>query len=434
MFTHFFNRHNFQRCISKYHLFLVCSFIYFSACHEIVCGNDIQTPAKAISLKEAIDIALERNPELQSMKDQVEAQIGSLKQAGLYPNPVINFLAEEMPTDEIGLNESQNQVSITQPIITGGKRGLAIKVSEKAKEKNEFERDSFLLSVIADTKKAFYKVLAGQESHSVAKETEKISKDIYESEKTRFEAGEVALTNVFRAEVEFSKAKNLVSRTEGELQNSFRELQTIMGIPEATDFDITGKLITTPMELSFHELERSMKNNQPLLRVSEKNIEIAEAGLLLEQRQAIPDITVSAGYKRLSQEDADTIQFSLGIPAPFFNRNQGNIQKGKALSRKAKNESMSVYQQMLFELKKNFNLYNIERRRLIEFKNKILPGTEKALSLITNGYKEGEFDYIDLLDTQRIWADTRVSYIDVIKQLNLIIADIERLAVIKIGK
>ena len=202
MFTHFFNRRNFQRCISKYHLLLVCSFMYFSACHEIVCGNDIQTQAKVISLKEAIDIALERNPQLQSMNDQVAAELGSLNQANLYPNPVIELLAEEMPTDEIGLNESQNRVSITQPIITGGKRGLGIKVSKRAKEKNEYERDTFLLGIISDTKKAFYKVLADQESCSVAKELEKVAKDIYESEKIRFDVGEVALTNVLRSEVE----------------------------------------------------------------------------------------------------------------------------------------------------------------------------------------------------------------------------------------
>ncbi|MCF6148282.1 MAG: TolC family protein [Candidatus Kuenenia sp.] len=219
---------------------------------------------------------------------------------------------------EIGLNESQNLVSITQPIITAGKRGLEIKVSKKAKEKSEFERDSFLLSVIADTKKAFYKVLADQEGYTVAKETEKISKDIYESEKLRFESGEVALTNVLRAEVELSKARNRVSLMDGKLQNSFKELQTIMGIPEVNDLNITGKLITAPMELSLDELELNMKNNQPMLKASEKKIEIAVAQLMLEQRQVIPNISVSAGYKRLSQEDADTVQFGLGIPALFF--------------------------------------------------------------------------------------------------------------------
>jgi outer membrane protein, heavy metal efflux system len=122
------------------------------------------------------------------------------------------------------------------------------------------------------------------------------------------------------------------------------------------------------------------------------------------------------------------------IPAPFFNRNQGNVQKGKALSRKAKSENLSVYNELLFQLKKNFNSYNVERKRVAEFRNKILPRAEESLKLIEKGYKEGEFNYIDLLDAQRTWAETRISYIESLKNLNLLIADVERLAVVKIGE
>ena len=74
----------------------------------------------------------------------------------------------------------------------------------------------------------------------------------------------------------------------------------------------------------------------------------------------------------------------------------------------------------------------MERRRVVEFRDKILPKAEESLKLITRGYKEGEFDYIDLLDAQRTWAETRISYIESLKNLNLLIADIERLAVTKI--
>ena len=98
------------------------------------------------------------------------------------------------------------------------------------------------------------------------------------------------------------------------------------------------------------------------------------------------------------------------IPAPFFNRNQGNIQKGNALARKAKSENLSVYNELLFQLKKkNFNSYNVERKRVVEFRDKILPKAEESLKLIERGYKEGEFNYIDLLDAQRTWAETRTS-------------------------
>ncbi|MDQ1272751.1 MAG: outer membrane protein heavy metal efflux system [Planctomycetota bacterium] len=205
-----------------------------------------------------------------------------------------------------------------------------------------------------------------------------------------------------------------------------------MGIPEEIIDDVTGKLLSRPVELSLPELELTMSNNQPFLKASKKSIEIAETQLSLEKRQAIPDINVSAGYKRLALENIDTVQLGVEIPAPFFNRNQGNIQKGKALSRKAKSDNLSVYNDLLFQLKKNFNSYNVERKRVAEYRDNILPKAEESLKLITRGYKEGEFDYIELLDAQRTWAETRISYIESLKSLNLIIADIERLAVTKI--
>ncbi|MEP9410978.1 MAG: TolC family protein [Candidatus Brocadia sp.] len=393
-----------------------------------------QLQARKISLDEAIRIAVEKNPQLQSARDQVDAAMGALRQSRLYPNPVLEFLAEEIPGDEIGLNQSQNLMAVTQPIITGGKRGLGIKVSEKSKEKNELERDAVLLNVIADTKKAFYKVVGDQESLAIAKETEKIAKRTYESEKLRFEAGEVAITNVLRAEVELSKARNVVSNAEGNLQNSIRELQTAMGVPEETVDGVTGKLLSRSVDVSLPDLELSMSSNQPLLMASKKNIEIAETQLTLEKRQVIPDINVSAGYKRLALEETNTFQLGIEIPAPFFNRNQGNIQKGKAFSKKAKSENQLVYNELLFQLRRNFNSYYTERKRVIEYRDKILPKAEESLKLITRGYREGEFDYIDLLDAQRTWAETRISYIEALKNLNLLIADIERLAVTKIGE
>ena len=442
MDTYFHFKPNLQRYKRIFFIALIFLFVCLPCFQVLILGNDSPIRIegknshpvdKKISLEEALKIAIEKNPQLQSTRDQIDAAIGSLRQSRLYPNPVLELLAEEIPSSDLGLNQSQNLVGITQPIITGGKRKLGIKVSERAKEKNELERDAVLLAVIADTKKAFYKAAADQEGFAIAKKVEEIAKGIYESEKARFDAGEVAITNVLRAEVELSKARNLVSNAEGNLQNSIKELQTVMGIPEETVNGVTGKLLTKPGELSLHELELNMKSNQPFLKASKKNIEIAETQLTLEKRQAIPDINLSAGYKRLTQENVDTVQMGIEIPAPFFNRNQGNIQKGKALSRKAKSENLSVYNELLFQLKKNFNSYNVERKRVIEYRDKILPKAEESLKLITRGYKEGEFDYIDLLDAQRTWAETRISYIESLKILNLIIADIERLAVVKIG-
>lgn len=400
---------------------------------HITSGEGVQPSAgKNITLEEALNSAIKNNLQLQSTQDQVDAAAGALRQSKLYPNPVLELLAEEVPTNEIGLNQSQNLVGITQPIITAGKRKLGIKLSEQSKEKSEFERDSVTLQVMTDTKKAFYKVVADQEGLTVARQIEAIAKGIYESEQIRFKAGEIALTNVLRAEVELSQARNAVSLAEGNLQTALAELQTVMGIPEESLAGVTGRLLTTPPEVSFNDLKLTMQVNQPLIKASRKNAEMAESQLTLEKRQAIPDINVSAGYKRLTQENADTIQMGIEIPAPFFNRNQGNIQRGKALSRKAKTENQSVYNDLLLQLKRDVDSYQAERRRVAEFRDNIIPKAESSLQLIETGYKEGELTYIDLLDAQRTWAETKVSYIESLKKINLLLADIEGLAVTKI--
>lgn len=425
-----FQRYELTVCIV---IVLLC--ICFSCLHTEAFGNGNRASAdKRISLEEALSIALEKNPQLQSARDQVDVALGSLRQSKLYPNPVLDLIAEEIPTNEIGLDQDHNIVNITQPVITAGKRKLGIKAGKQAQERDEFERDAILLTVIADTKKAFYGVIANQESLSIAQETEKIAKGIYESEKARFEAGEVPVTNSLRAEIELSRAKNLVFNAESNLQNSMKGLLAVMGIPEESLAGATGKLFMRPVELSLTDLEMKMRNNQPRLKASKKNIEIAETQLTLEKRQVIPNINVSAGYKRLSREEMDTVQVGIEIPMPLFNRNQGNIQKGRAISRKTKSENLSVYNDLLFQLKKDFNTYQAERKRILEYNNKILPKTEESLSLILEGYKEGEFGYIDLLDAQRTWAETRILYIESLKNLHLLIADIERLAVTKIGK
>ena len=64
--------------------------------------------------------------------------------------------------------------------------------------------------------------MADQEGVTVARQIEAIAKGIYESEQTRFEAGEVALTNVLRAEVELSQARNAVSSCRRESPNRTR--------------------------------------------------------------------------------------------------------------------------------------------------------------------------------------------------------------------
>ena len=79
-----------------------CLSVYLPCFQVIILGNDSpikavdknnQTVNKKISLEEALKIAIEKNPQLQSTRDQIDAAIGSLRQSKLYPNPILELLA-----------------------------------------------------------------------------------------------------------------------------------------------------------------------------------------------------------------------------------------------------------------------------------------------------------------------------------------------------
>jgi len=132
---------------------------------------------------------------------------------------------------------------------------------------------------------------------------------------------------------------------------------------------------------------------------------------------AIPDINATIGYKRLSATDLDTIQAGIEFPLPIFNRNQGKIFEARSFSFKAKDDEEIVRNQLLLQLSNAFSLYTSTREQVRFFTNSIIPQAEESLKIARQGYKHGEFDYLEVLDAQRTLANTRISYLKVLNEL-----------------
>lgn len=148
---------------------------------------------------------------------------------------------------------------------------------------------------------------------------------------------------------------------------------------------------------------------------------------------AIPDINATIGYKRLTEIDVNTIQAGIEFPLPIFNRNQGKIIEAKAFSFKAKDDVEVVRNQLLLQLNNAFNLYISTREQVRFFTNSIIPQAEESLKIASQGFKQGEFDYLEVLDAQRTLANTRISYLKISNEFFSSITEIEKLVGVKIS-
>ena len=422
---------------------LVCLFILMpSVCYFAICSDMAQllsyaqesnTKTDYLTLEDAVGIALNNNPLLKSKKHNIGTYEGRIKQAGLLPNPEIEFFTQETPTNNIGFDQSQNSVALSQKLETGGKRKLRVKAARKEKKVMEMDLQTTIADITAKVKKSFFNVLTTEEELKFAKKTIEIAKSLMSISNQRFKIGDIARIDVLKAEIELSNAKMRVQNAERKYLNTAKMLQTVMGV---SDIDLNNLLPISTADtpsLNLENLNELLLNNHPALKARKKVVDLSVIKITEAKRMAIPDINATIGYKRLSTTDINTVQAGIEFSLPIFNRNQGKIIEARALSHKAKDDVEVVRNQLLLQLSNAFSLYTSTREQVRIFTDTIIPQSEESLKIARQGYRQGEFDYLQVLDAQRTLANTRISYLKILNELFSSITEIEKFVGVKIS-
>jgi cobalt-zinc-cadmium efflux system outer membrane protein len=97
------------------------------------------------------------------------------------------------------------------------------------------------------------------------------------------------------------------------------------------------------------------------------------------------------------------------------------------LAAAARHDVTATEQQLLSELKQVAARLRAAGEQVEAYRSRILPRADAALKLAQAGYAAGKFGFLDLVDTQRTAAETRLTYWDKLLELNLALADLDAL-------
>ena len=117
----------------------------------------------------------------------------------------------------------------------------------------------------------------------------------------------------------------------------------------------------------------------------------------------------------------------LSIPIPIFNRNQGNIKS-----------AVSEFEQSLLELKaiesqlraRVFNQQTELKTLASEIailEEDIIPEAQDAYTIIADGYLNGRFTYLDVVDSQKMWFQSREQYVNALKDYHTNFYELDRI-------
>ena len=165
----------------------------------------------------------------------------------------------------------------------------------------------------------------------------------------------------------------------------------------------------------------------PLINIIENERALRSAKLEHEQSQAAPDLNVSGGVRYLNELKTNSFVAGVSIQLPFFNRNQGNIESAKILLKQVDEIKNARILSVVSNINTSFNNLLSAYNNSKKLKEEIIPESENAYEITRQGYLQGRFAFIDLLDAQRTLFDTEAQYLTELSDYYNSLIELERI-------
>jgi cobalt-zinc-cadmium efflux system outer membrane protein len=402
--------------------------IYYYFCLCFLCFHCEIFCETVLSFDEAVQKTLNLSPKLRISGSEVTARAGVKVQSGLYPNPVAGYTVENVFGNKNwhGWEAAESRYEIFQLIETAGKRGYRYQTAKYQYYAAQAGFEAKQLFVLNRLLKLFTLVVTAQENFQLALDQTKVAEEVYKTVSAKVEAGKVSLIQQNKAEIALSTAQINLDKAKAEFLKSRERLSVLWGA-SCPDFDrVVFPFFEIDPPKPFEECLLDLRNNPELVRSHMEHV-ATHQNLNLEKSRAIPDVTVTLGYKTLQETNNKGMILGASIPIPIFNQNQGNVQKARAETFKAYDQ----YIELELALENKLSIAHTELVRAYKeaerIRTTVLKAAMQSFELAKEGYKEGKFEYLDMLDSQRTLFEVRERYIQALLNYHQSVADIEYL-------
>jgi cobalt-zinc-cadmium efflux system outer membrane protein len=365
-----------------------------------------------LSLKDAVDKALQSRASLKADAERVAGAEGLRKQAGLFPNPEFQFQNENLRPGQTYGRDVDTLAMINQQLDVLGKRKQRVELAGEGVLRAQAESELARWQVTQRVKLAYWAARGSQEVQRVLKMTADDFQKVIDYHAAQFSQGAIAEQDVLRVRLEGERLKISADLAFIDVNRARMDLFKEMG---QTDF--SQVVLTEPLapDSQFMPLGVEQALAQRIeIKVARAALEQAIANVKLQDVVARPDLNLTAGYKRTQLPDTtngvNTAIVSLRITLPTTDKNQGNRIAAEAEVRRQQQLLAAVEAEVRADYAGALEEY--ESRRT-EFLNALQPLREHAANIAdiaAAAYAEGGTDLLRLLDAERTRLDAELAW------------------------
>jgi cobalt-zinc-cadmium efflux system outer membrane protein len=310
-----------------------------------------------------------------------------------------------------GRDETWNGGFVSQEFVMGGKLRLSRAKWCRRVQIAQTNLDAQKHRVLNDVRTQYYRALAAQELVEAHREMLANGEDNLQTYREMLNVGQTNQSGLLRAQVDLQRDRLNLKQAEFELAHAWRVLVSFVGVPDHPQAALNGLLEPREAPLDWDSSLAQLLSSSPELEAAWQKIEHDKITIKREQAEPIPNII--AGITSIRSPVADTTQttFTLGIPLPIFDRNQGTVRQARADLMQAHAEVRRLGLELRNRLATQYRDYQTAWENVQDYETTMLPKAKQSYDLLHESYKERRAAWPDVLMAQRFYIGLQVEQI-----------------------
>jgi outer membrane protein TolC len=384
-------------------------------------------PPQVLSLDDALNWALQNNPEILAFRSQHGVAAAAVVIAQTYPfNPISENRSQVASGPEsagVTNNLPLEHLLLWEVEIRGQRR---IRRSEAgaglARTDWEIAHQEHLLAIRVI--RAFRTLLYEQERYRLAMEVVELNEQLVARIQERINAGKLRPSDLIVAQTEVEDSRSLLDLARSSLSAARSEVRRALGVV-AECFLIQGTL-----EVELPGLDCSLLARAGLMLRADRHAHeaaVSEANarlrLVIANRLGNPTIGPAFTYDNSRVAEAGV---QINFPLPVLNTHRGEIQQAQAELTRANLELRHIEVAIGQDVQASLLRLEAARIRVERYRTQILPSLKQSLESVLKLLQAGEpgVDVLRVIDSQRKLLRARNGYLDARWELGQAQADL----------
>jgi cobalt-zinc-cadmium efflux system outer membrane protein len=392
-------------------------------------------PQKApLKLRELIEEALQKNPEVIASRSRSEVLKERPSQAASLDDPMLGLGILNLPTDTFSFRQedmTQKEISLSQRLPYPGKRSLRSEMAQKEAEAALSDYEEAKNKVSREMKMAYFDLFYADKAIEVTERNREILKLLNQIAETRYSVGEGIHTDVLKAQVELSKMIDELIMLNQSKRTLKARINTLLHQPPFAPLGDPAEVMLEKFSADPEELVKAAAQNRPLLQSMKRIVERNRAGLRLAEKDYYPDFDFKLAYGQRDDGSmgrrADMVTAMVGINLPLWykSKQERKVAESQKDIQAAKDQLAAVTNEIRFMI--GDKLTEIERaeKQMELLKTGIIPLATLSLDSAMSSYRVNKVDFITVLDSLMTLFKYEIQYYRLLTDSRKSIAEIE---------